>query len=159
MRTRHLTMAGGVAGAMALASLMPAILAGQAAKPVPSAAKRSIPRLADGHPDLQGTYDLATLTPVERAAGTPLVMSDEQAKKLEQQAAARRDQQGAPIKGDRPAPPVGGDGSPGPAGNVGGYNSFWIDAGSRYTVIDGQRRASLVIDPPEGRVPQMTPQA
>jgi hypothetical protein len=108
---------------------------------------------------LQGTYDLATLTPVERPAGSPLVMSDEDGLKLERQAAARRDQLGAPIDGNRAAPPVGGDGSAGPAGNVGGYNNFWIDAGSRYTVIDGQRRASLLIDPPDGRVPQMTPQA
>src|SRR4029450_7655329 len=34
-----------------------------------------------------------------------------------------------------------------------------MDAGSRYTVIDGQRRASLLIDPPDGRVPQMKPEA
>src|SRR4249920_2742637 len=111
---RSLVIAGAAA---ALAVTVTVRVDGQAAKaPAPAAAKRAIPRLADGHPDLQGTYDLATLTPVERAAGTPLVMSDEQAKKLEQQAAARRDQQGAPIQGDRPAPPVGGDGSAGPAG-------------------------------------------
>src|SRR5262249_2051255 len=48
---------------------------------------------------------------------------------------------------------------PGPAGNVGGYNSFWIDAGSQYTIVDGQKRASLVVDPPDGRVPQMVPAA
>src|SRR5258708_25615203 len=143
-----------------MAGAMPAWLGAQAQKAGAAAEARSpIPRLADGHPDLQGTYALATLTPVERAVGSPLVMSDDQAKTLEQQAAARRDQQGAPIRGDRPAPPVGGDGSAGPAGNVGGYNSFWIDAGSRYTVIDGQRRAALLIDPPHRRVPQMTPQA
>ena len=111
MRNRLVAMTG-VAAAAAMAWAMPARVDGQAAKaPAPAAATRAIPRLADGHPDLQGTYDLATLTPVERASGTPLVMSDEQAKKLEQQAAARRDQQGAPIQGDRPAPPVGGDGS------------------------------------------------
>src|SRR5262249_50822637 len=82
---------------------------GQAAKAsAPSTTKRAIARLADGHPDLQGTYDLATLTPVERPAGTPLAMSDEDGRKLERQAAARREQQGAPIAGDRPAPPQGG---------------------------------------------------
>ena len=70
-----------VAGAIALASLMPARVAGQAAaKAAPApAAKRAIPRMADGHPDLQGMYDLATLTPVERPAGTPLVMTEEYA--------------------------------------------------------------------------------
>src|SRR5204862_7042353 len=119
----------------------------------------SVPRRPDGHPDLQGMYALATLTPVERPAGTPLVMTDEQAAKLEKDVAARKSSQDAPIKADRDAPPKGGDGSAGPAGNVGGYNSFWIDAGSQYTSVDGRKRASLLIDPPDGRVPQMTPQA
>jgi len=119
----------------------------------------SIPRTADGHPDLQGTYDLATLTPLERRAGTPLVLTDEQAAKLEHDVAQRSDTLAAPIKGDRAAPPKGGDGSPGPYGNVGGYNNFWLDPGSHYTVVDGQRRASLLIDPPDGRVPALTPEA
>jgi hypothetical protein len=157
MHTRLLTMIGGVAGAVALASVMTARVDGQApAKAAAPAAKRAIPRLADGHPDLQGMYDLATLTPVERPAGTPLVLSDEQAAKLEKDVAARKVYQDAPLKPDRPAPPVGGDGSAGPAGNVGGYNSFWIDSGSRYSVIEGQRRASILIDPPDGRIPAMT---
>ncbi len=107
-------------------------------------------------PDLQGTYDLATLTPLERRAGTPLVLTDEQAAKLEQDVAQRSDALAAPVKGDRDAPPKGGDGSPGPYGNVGGYNNFWLDPGSHYTVVDGQRRASLLVDPPDGRVPALT---
>jgi len=119
----------------------------------------SIPRTADGHPDLQGTYDLATLTPLERRTGTPLVLTDEQAAKLEHDVAQRSDTLAAPIKGDRAAPPKGGDGSPGPYGNVGGYNNFWLDPGSHYTMVDGQRRASLLIDPPDGRVPALTPEA
>ena len=41
----------------------------------PQTAKYSPPRLPDGHPDLQGTYDLATITPVERTAGTPFVLT------------------------------------------------------------------------------------
>src|SRR4051812_29790719 len=45
-----------------------------------------IPRLPDGRPDLQGMYDLAMLTPLERPAGLPAVLTDEQAAKLEQQA-------------------------------------------------------------------------
>jgi hypothetical protein len=133
----------------AVASIAP--LAGQT--------KRAIPRLADGHPDLQGTYDLATLTPVERQAGSPLVLTDDEAKKLERDVAARKNYQAAPIKADRSAPPLGGDGSAGAAGNVGGYNSFWIDSGSLYTMVDGRKRASILIDPPDGRVPQVTPQA
>jgi len=146
----------GIAAAIALP------IAAQAPKaPVkPAAAVTSgIPRMPDGHPDLQGTYDLATLTPVEREKGSPLVLTEEQARKLEQQVAARKRQQDAAIAGDRHAPPAGGDGSVGAAGNVGGYNSFWIDSGSQYTIVDGNKRASILIDPPDGRVPQMTPQA
>ena len=118
-----------------------------------------IPRLADGHPDLQGTYDLATLTPVERAPGSPLVLTDEDAAKQEKQVAARKDYQARAIQGDRDAPPVGGDGSVGAAGNVGGYNSFWIDSGSQFTIVDGRKRASILVDPPEGRVPPLTAEA
>ena len=148
------------AGAAAIVAMTAAQLDGQAAqKAAPPSAKRSVPRLADGHPDLQGMYDLATLTPIERPAGTPLVLTDEQAAKLEKEVAARKNYQDAPIKADRTAPPLGGDGSAGAAGNVGGYNSFWIDSGSRYSVIEGQRRASILIDPPDGRIPQMTPAA
>src|SRR5689334_19311544 len=149
MRHQRILTAAGIAAAMTIASLAP--VAGQS--------KSAVPRLKDGHPDLQGTYDLATLTPVERTAGSPLVLADEDAAKGERQAAARKVSGDAPLKGDRPAPPVGGDGSAGPAGNVGGYNSFWIDAGSQYTIVDGRKRASLLIDPPDGRVPQMTPEA
>ncbi len=42
-----------------------------------SAQAPRIPRLADGHPDLQGTYDLATLTPVERPAGANATLTSD----------------------------------------------------------------------------------
>ncbi|MBI3491972.1 MAG: hypothetical protein HY047_09355 [Acidobacteria bacterium] len=116
-------------------------------------------RTPDGHPDLQGVYDLATLTTLERPAGVPLVMTDEQAAKLEKQVLDRIERASLPSKGDRDAPPVGGDGSVGAAGNVGGYNNFWIDSGTQYNLIDGQKRSSIVIDPPDGHVPQLTPEA
>src|SRR5579862_4127954 len=121
-----------------------------------SALAGGVARLPDGHPDLQGTYDLGTLTPLERAAGSSLILSAEEAAKREKQTADRNDKLAAPIDANRAAPPAGGDGSPGPYGNVGGYNNFWLDPGSRYTVIDGQKRASLLIDPPDGRVPALT---
>jgi hypothetical protein len=113
-------------------------------------------RMPDGHPDLQGTYDLATLTPVERPAGAKPTLTPAEAANLEKQAAAAKKQGDVSIKGDRPAPPKGGDGSEGPYGNVGGYNTFWLDPGSSYTIVDGQKRTSLVIDPPDGRVPAYT---
>ena len=54
--------------------------------PDPKAAKTFTPtRLADGHPDLQGVYDVATITPLERPAslGSRLVLTDEEVANLE----------------------------------------------------------------------------
>ena len=119
----------------------------------------TVPRMADGHPDLQGTYDLATMTPVERAKGSKGTLTKEEAQKLEAAAAARTAQQDQAISGDRKAPPKGGDGSGGADGNVGGYNGGWLDPGSSFTVVDGQIRTSLVVDPADGRVPAYTADA
>jgi hypothetical protein len=136
----------------ALAGLAPLTAFGQTAK---AAQKTYSPkRLPDGHPDLQGTYDLATLTPLERAPGVlKAVLTPEEAAKLEKQAAALKSLGDLPLKGDRQAPPKGGDGSTGAAGGVGGYNYGWLDPGSKYAAVDGQIRSSLVVDPPDGRVP------
>jgi hypothetical protein len=119
------------------------------------AKKYTPPRMPDGHPDLQGTYDAATLTPLERRSGTPLVMTKEGAAKQEGLAVAVKQQGDKALDANRTAPPKGGDGSPGPAGNVGGYNTGWLDTGSAYTVVDGQIRASIIIDPPDGRTPPL----
>jgi len=61
MRNRSLVVAG-LGTLLAVAVLWPVSLVGQGAKPY------SPPRTPDGHPDLQGTYDLATLTPLDRPA-------------------------------------------------------------------------------------------
>jgi hypothetical protein len=45
------------------------------------------------------------------------------------------------------------------AGNVGGYNWFWVDRGAEAFAIDGQFPTSILIDPPNGRMPPMTPTA
>jgi hypothetical protein len=157
MRDRLLTWLGVLAVVVAVVSVAPVDVAGQAGAPAKRpAAPGGIPRTPDGHPDLQGTYDLATLTPLQRAAGSPLVLTDEAAKKLEKQVADRTARDAGPVAADRKAPPTGGDGSPGPYGNVGGYNNFWLDPGTQYTAIDGQKRASLIVDPPDGRVPALT---
>ena len=104
-------------------------------------------------------YDLATITPLERPAGAPAAYSKEEARRLEIAFAKQRAQGDKPLDGNRTAPPKGGDGSPGPAGNVGGYNTGWLDPGSTLTVVGGQARSSLIIDPPDGRVPPLTPVA
>ncbi|HEX7137243.1 MAG TPA: hypothetical protein VF219_05335, partial [Vicinamibacterales bacterium] len=106
--TRRLLVAAGVAvgGMLAATTGMSAQMKNTA-----------LPRAPDGHPDLTGTYDLAMLTPLERPAGMPAVMSDEEAAKLEKRAADQNRALDRNIDGNRAAPPKGGDGSVGPAGN------------------------------------------
>jgi hypothetical protein len=128
-----------------------------------TAAKSDLPRTPDGHPDLQGTYDLATMTPLERLPGDPPFLTKEQAEALERAEAARRAKDNLPSPPDRPPPPVGGDTSPPKSffealekaggGAVGGYNRFWLSQGSAYTEVGGQIRTSIIVDPPDGRLP------
>src|SRR5437762_6887787 len=96
-----------------------AALAGQTPKPYTPA------RMPDGHPDLQGTYDLATLTPVERPGGAPAAYSKEQAQKIEALLAKQRAHGDEALAGDRAAPPKGGQG---PTGTL---PLFWELAGGK----------------------------
>ncbi|OFW22851.1 MAG: hypothetical protein A3H97_10065 [Acidobacteria bacterium RIFCSPLOWO2_02_FULL_65_29] len=161
MRARVLAVFGALVVAAAGASLLTVSVAGQtpaaAAKTAkPAAAKFRTP---EGYPDLQGLYNTATLTPLERADPAKLVMTDAEAAAIERTEATRIERAARPSDGGRDAPPVGGDGSTGAAGNVGGYNNFWIDRGTSVITVDGQRRTSLVVDPPSGRVPQVRAEA
>jgi len=142
-------------------TMLAAVCASIAASVVVGAQMKNagIPRTPDGHPDLTGVYDLAVLTPLERPNGMPAVLSDEEAARLERENVDRNRALDKAIDGNRSAPPKGGDGSVGPAGNVGGYNNFWLDRGTQYAIVDGQRRTSIVIDPPDGKVPPLTQDA
>src|SRR5258706_11059158 len=124
---------------------------------LPSAqSSKAPPRTTDGHPDLQGTYDIASMTPLERAPGTPLVMTKDEAAALERQRAERVQRLALPSNGDRNAPPAGGDDSTGAAGNAGGSNNFWVDNATEYYTIDGQKRMSVIVHPPDRRGPALT---
>ncbi len=127
-----------------------------------------IRRTASGHPDLSGTYDIATLTPLQRPAelGERMSLTEEEAAELAAGADSyerafnipdERNAENADVP--REAPPVGGDGSTGAAGNVGGYNAFWMDRGSNGFQIDGEWRTSIIVDPPNGRQPPRTAEA
>ena len=91
------------------------------------------PRAADGHPDLQGVWTNASLTSLERSSGQPLVIPADRAAQMEKQRAQMMAQQNGRTN---PA-----DGAPRAGQDVGGYNSFWIDPGSRYGVVKGETRA------------------
>ena len=181
MRNRTLAFIGSVAVATAAMCLSEGPLAAQApAKPAaakPAAAKPAAParltgikRTADGHPDLTGTYDVATMTPVERPSGVKsLTLTKEEAMALEMYEAERQKKNDEPLAADRKAPPVGGETTTGKSyfefleraggGVVGGYNNFWLAGGTQLIVVDGQKRSSLVMDPPDGKIPAMKAEA
>jgi len=163
MRNRFIisTAARG-AVALAIAALTTLPVAAQTATKA-NAQASAVPRLPDGHPDLNGVYDLATMTPLERLPGDPPVLSKEQAEKIQQAELARRTADHGQLDPNRPRLPAGGDTTPGKTffeilekaggGAVGGYDRLWLNQGRAYTVVDGQIRTSIVIDPPNGHVP------
>jgi hypothetical protein len=141
------------------------------AKGAPVRAAAALPRTPDGHPDFQGLYDVATVTPFERPAeaGGRLVLTDEEAAAAEAYDHQREAKDAAPLRGDRGAPPAGGERvatktwleavEQFAGGGTGGYNRFWIEQGRQFITIDGQKRSSILIDPPDGKMPPMKPEA
>ena len=112
-----------------------------------------IPRTPTGRPDLSGTYDVSTLTPMERPEelGKKLVLSEEDAAEIAERQRQRRAERNAPSDPERGAPPEGG--------SVGGYNNVYIDNGDGAFQISGQWRTSILVDPPNGRYPLRVPGA
>jgi hypothetical protein len=129
MRDKALISSGGLAALLALAWAVSAQPDGQ---------EYVAPRTPWGDPDLQGQWNSQTATPLERPLTGPLAgketLTDEEAERLEE--ANRNAADSAPAAGD-----------------PGTYNSFWLDRGV------GLNRTSLILDPPDGRVPAYTPEA
>jgi hypothetical protein len=115
--------------------------------PVPKAG--AIHRAADGHPDLSGIWSSATRTPFERpdAFAGKATISDEEARKWEARE-TQRWEEGSTVDGGRPVSIQGG-----------AYNVLFYDNGSELARIGGQKRTSMVVDPPDGHVPPLVPQA
>jgi hypothetical protein len=135
-------------------SLMVSTLAqGQNAAAKPKAAASSIPKASDGRPDLQGFWTNATITPLERSSqyAGKLTVSDAEAAVFEKsQTQDLKDEDG-----QSDGPLLRASGSAG----VGGYNALFIDRGSEFARVDGLKRTSLIIDPPDGKIPATTPEA
>src|SRR4249920_1511394 len=102
MRKRSVLWTGWLLLAIAAGAFGALRISGQTAASRPSA--YAPPRLRDGHPDLQGIYDLATLTPLERPAGAKAVLTDEEAARLEKNNAARNEREQRALPADRTAP-------------------------------------------------------
>ena len=161
----------GVGAARSLGAQAAQAPARAAAKPAPARAAATPPRTADGHPDFQGLSDVATVTPLERPAeaGGRLVLTNEEAAAAEAYDRQREAKDSAPLSGDRGAPPAGGERvqtktwleavEQFAGGGTGGYNRFWIEQGRQIISVDGQKRSSILIDPPDGKIPSMKPEA
>jgi hypothetical protein len=106
----------------------------------------AMPRTPDGHPDLQGIWTNATITPMERPAAFAgkLTVSDADATKFEHQSNGQTygDQRSSNAESDRDH----------------AYNALFFDRGTELARVDGQKRTSLIVDPPEGKIPALTPE-
>ena len=108
-----------------------------------------MPRTPDGHPDLQGNWTNATLTPFQRAEDHDRLFTWDEVATLEGRAAGRIERVSRRSDPDRPPPSSGG--------SVGGYNGIYMDQGDVVAIVNGEPRASLLTNPPNGRRPALTP--
>ncbi len=138
------TATAALTGAIALGSPAPvtaqAARTAAAADPAATAKKWTPPRTPWGEPDLQGNFSNRTITPFERPANVAgrEFFTPEEVAALEKRAQDQNGDEGR-SKGTR--------------GDVErAYNDFWWDRGTKVTTP----RTSLVIDPPDGRVPAQT---
>jgi hypothetical protein len=101
----------------------------------PAAPVWTLARTPDGQPDLQGIWTNATITPLERpkALAGKAFLTEAEAAALELQVAVQR------VASDKFGPLASGS-----------YNQFWYDSGDK---VLSTRQTSLVVDPPDGRVP------
>ena len=172
MRIRVSRFIGPLTIAVAISWFVSGSVGAQARRPGSAATPAAInARTADGHPDFQGVYEIATITPLERPAqfGTRANLTREEAAAMELYEAQRQVKNDAPLSADRGAPPVGGDTSTPKSylevlerfggGAVGGYNNFWLAGGTKVITVNGEKRASIVVDPPDGKIPPMKPEA
>ena len=126
------SLIGTVAAFLVLAAL-PTLVGGQTAS--------TAPRTAWGAPDLNGVWDYSTLTPLERPGefeGREFLTDEEAAEAVSRSVNS--------LGADRRHPDATRD-------IESAYNAFWFDRG---TSVVSDRRTSLIVDPPDGKLPPLT---
>ena len=119
------------------------IAAGAQTRHPAAASNRAFPRAPWGDPDLQGVWNYAAGTPLER----PTALADKEFLTDEEFARAERDIETRANADRRDEAGIGDLRRE--------HNDFWFD--KRKTILT--RRTSLIIDPPDGRLPPLTPEA
>ena len=118
-----------------------------------------MPRTADGHPDLQGNWSNATLTPLQRRSGYGPVLTLDEVAAIEQGREAVVIERAAATDPNREAPEAGGTNPICIDAATTCYNEIYIDPGTKVAYVDGQPMSSLVTMPADGRVPALTDEA
>jgi hypothetical protein len=107
------------------------------------AKKTAVPHTPWGDPDLQGVWNNATSTPLQRpgTVGAKDVLTDAEAAEFQNQLASEltRDRRDGPREADVNR----------------AYNEHWMDA--HRLKITADHRTSLIVDPPDGRIPPLVP--
>ena len=133
---------GVLATVAALGVSAPIPLAAQGQKAAAKAFAAS--RTPDGQPDLQGVWSFSTITPLERPAefaGREFLTDEEIADRQKRAEIAATDEARSEDRNR----------------DVGtAYNDVWWDRGTK---VVATKRTSLVIEPPDGRIPPLTPEA
>jgi hypothetical protein len=122
---------------------------------VPAQAQWTPPRLANGQPDLQGTWENNSATPLERPlelAGKPL-LSEAELAAMQARAAELFGPDADAVFGDAVYLALLDESRPRITFATGTYSQNWVP--DRYF----ERRTSLIEDPVDGRLPPLTPQA
>ena len=150
MRPRLLVSLSVVAVLVMTGLLVPVSVAGQSADD-----GWTLPRTPDGHPDLRGVWANNSATPLERPeawADKARLTDEELAALLVASDHAVGD--GDALFGDQLVlAAIAGIEATSYDPTTGNYNQFWI------AERDFDNRTSLVIDPPDGRIPDLTPEA
>ena len=136
MNTRRLGGLTGVVALMALVASTPVRVATQDASAGKNAREWAVPRTPWGDPDMQGTWTNQTTTPLQR----PSRYAERNTLSVDEVVELQRE---ADERGDRPPAP----------GDTGTSNQFWHEPTKVLA------RTSLIVDPPNGRLPALTPDA
>ena len=154
MRRRFLASVSVLAVVVAAIAMHGVSVAGQAptpaakakapAKTTAAASARIPPKTSWGDPDLQGIWNVSTGTPLQRPEkfGDKTVLAESEVEQVEEELSRTQNRDNRDGGAE--------------AQVIQGYNDFWTDPRRREVLPD--RRSSLIVDPPNGRIPPLVPQ-